>query len=90
VAGQAGEISLSTASYIRLPLGAKLTVVSAPGRPVLTIVGYGDEQVNPEDAWVVPGEIAALRAPGPRPRSRCSTRSPMPALPSSSAPTWLS
>jgi putative ABC transport system permease protein len=59
-----GEISLSTASYIRLPLGAKLTVVSAPGRPVLTIVGYGDEQVNPEDAWVVPGEIAALRAAG--------------------------
>jgi putative ABC transport system permease protein len=59
-----GEISLSTASYIRLSLGAKLTVVSAPGRPVLTIVGYGDVQVNPEDAWVVPGEIAALRAAG--------------------------
>jgi putative ABC transport system permease protein len=59
-----GEISASTASTIRLPLGAKLTVLSAPGRPVLTLIGYGDTQLNPEDAWVVPGEIAALRAAG--------------------------
>jgi putative ABC transport system permease protein len=59
-----GEISLSTSTTIRLPLGAKLTVTSAPGRPVLTVTGYGDTQVNPEDAWVVPGEIAVLRAAG--------------------------
>ena len=59
-----GEISLSTSSIIRLPLGAKLTVLSAPVRPVLTVVGYGDDQVNPEDAWVAPSEIAALRAAG--------------------------
>jgi putative ABC transport system permease protein len=59
-----GEISLSTHTVIRLPLGARLTVFSAPGRPTLTVVGYGDTQVNPEDAWVVPGEIAALRAAG--------------------------
>jgi putative ABC transport system permease protein len=59
-----GEISLSTSSIVRLPLGAKLTVLSAPGRPSLTVVGYGDTQVNPEDAWVLPGEIAALRAAG--------------------------
>ena len=59
-----GEISASTISTIRLPLGAKLTVTSAPGRPVLTLVGYGDTQLNPEDAWVVPSEIAALRAAG--------------------------
>ncbi len=59
-----GEISLSTSAIIRLPLGAKLTVLSAPGRPVLTVVGYGDTQVNPEQAWVVPGEIAALRPAG--------------------------
>jgi putative ABC transport system permease protein len=31
---------------------------------VLTVVGYGDTEVNPEDAWVVPGEIAVLRAAG--------------------------
>jgi len=59
-----GEISLSTHTIIRLPLGARLTVTSAPRRPVLTVVGYGDELVSPEDAWVVPGEIAALRAAG--------------------------
>ena len=59
-----GEISLSTHTIIRLPLGAKLTVLGAPGRPALTVVGYGDELVNPEDAWVVPSEIAALRAAG--------------------------
>jgi putative ABC transport system permease protein len=58
------EISASSSSPIRLPLGAKLTVLSAPGRPVLSLVGYGDTQLNPEDAWVAPGEIAALRAAG--------------------------
>ena len=59
-----GEISLSTSTTIRLPLGAKLTVLSAPGLPSLTVVGYGDDLVSPEDAWVVPGEIAALRTAG--------------------------
>ena len=59
-----GEISLAVRSGIRVPLGARLTVTSAPGRPVLTVTGYGDELVSPEDAWVVPGEIAALRAAG--------------------------
>jgi putative ABC transport system permease protein len=59
-----GEISLSTSNVIRVPLGAKLTVLSAPGRPSLTVTGYGDVAVNPEDAWVVPSEIAALRAAG--------------------------
>ena len=47
-----------------MPLGTKLTVTSAPARPSLTLTGYGDAQVNPEDSWVVPGEIAALRAAG--------------------------
>jgi putative ABC transport system permease protein len=61
---RSGEISLSTSSIVRVSLGAKLTVLSAPVRPVLTVVGYGDDQVNPEDAWVVPSEVAALRAAG--------------------------
>ena len=59
-----GEISLAVTSIIRVAPGARLTVISAPGRPVLTVTGYGDELVSPEDAWVVPGEIAALRAAG--------------------------
>src|SRR5712691_6837995 len=59
-----GEISLAVSSSIRPPLGAKLTVTSAPGRPRLTVAGYGDTAMNYADAWVVPGEIAALRAAG--------------------------
>jgi putative ABC transport system permease protein len=59
-----GEISLSISTVIRLPLGSKLTVLSAPGRPVLTVVGYGDQRTSFEDAWVAPGEVAALRAAG--------------------------
>jgi putative ABC transport system permease protein len=58
------EISLSLSTVIRLPLDSKLAVLSAPGRPLLTVVGYGDQRTSFEDAWVVPGEIAALRAAG--------------------------
>ena len=61
---RSGEISLSISTVIRLPLGSKLTVLSAAGRPVLTVVGYGDQRTSFEDAWVTPGEIAALRAAG--------------------------
>jgi putative ABC transport system permease protein len=59
-----GEISLAILTAIRLPLGSKITVSSAPGHPKLTITGYADQQLNYEDAWVTPGEIAALRATG--------------------------
>ena len=59
-----GEISLAIPRIIRVRLGAKLTVTSAPGQPALTVAGYGDELVSPEDAWVTPSEIAALRAAG--------------------------
>ncbi len=59
-----GEISVAVNTGLRLPLGGKLTVISAPGRPVLTLTGYGDARVPYEDAWVVPGEIAALRPAG--------------------------
>jgi putative ABC transport system permease protein len=57
-----GEISLAVRTIIRLRVGGKLTVISAPGRPSLTVTGYGDQAVSYEDAWVVPSEIAALRA----------------------------
>ncbi|MBO0814096.1 MAG: ABC transporter permease [Actinobacteria bacterium] len=61
---RAGEVSLAITSDIRLPLGSKVTVISAPGRPSLTIVGYADQALSYEKAWVAPGEISALRAPG--------------------------
>jgi putative ABC transport system permease protein len=56
-----GQVSLAITTGIRVPLGSKLTVVSAPGRPALTVTGYAQTQVNYEDAWVTPSEIAALR-----------------------------
>jgi putative ABC transport system permease protein len=59
-----GEISLALTTGIRVPLGSRLTVISAPGRPVLTVTGYAQTQVNYEDAWVTPGEIAKLRPAG--------------------------
>jgi len=59
-----GQISLAINTGLRLAVGGKLTVISAPGRPTLTVTGYGDTRVPYEDAWVMPGEIAALRAAG--------------------------
>ena len=59
-----GQISLAITTEIRLPLGSKLTVTSAPGTPALTVVGYDDQNVTYEDAWVTPSQIPALRATG--------------------------
>ena len=59
-----GEISLAMATGIRLPLGSKVTVISAPGKPKLTVVGFGNQNVTYEDAWVVPSQIPVLRAKG--------------------------
>jgi putative ABC transport system permease protein len=57
-----GQISLAINTGLDLPVGGKLTVISAPGRPVLSVTGYGGTLVNYENAWVVPSEVAALRA----------------------------
>jgi putative ABC transport system permease protein len=60
-----GEISLALTDEVRLPLGSKITVTSAPGRPKLTIVGYAEPgSVSYEDAWVAPSQIPALRPSG--------------------------
>ena len=85
-----GEISLALFAGIRLSLGSKLTVTSAPGQPKLTVVGYGDQNVFYDDAWVVPSQIAALRAKGAPPRTRCSISSPTRPPPHRSTPTWRS
>jgi putative ABC transport system permease protein len=52
------------------PVGSKVTVVSAPGKPKLTIVGYGGSAGRLGEAWVTPGEIAALRPPGTHPTAQ--------------------
>jgi putative ABC transport system permease protein len=53
-------------------VGSKVTVVSAPGKPKLTIVGVGGSvaRLGDADGWVTPGEVAALTPPGTHPRAQ--------------------
>ena len=44
-------------------IGTRITVTSAPGRPVLTVVGVAKSITDTAGAWVLPAEIAALRPP---------------------------
>jgi putative ABC transport system permease protein len=55
---------------VGLPLGTKVTVTSAPGHPVLTVVGTALSVTNSADGWVAPAEIARLRAPGTQPSAQ--------------------
>ena len=45
-------------------IGAQLTVTGVPGSPKLTIVGFAQSITGTAQAWVLPAEVAALRAPG--------------------------
>ena len=67
-ADQPGQMVLadnpSSDIQIGLPLGTRLTVTSAPGHPVLTVVGTATSVTNSANGWVMPGEIARLRTPG--------------------------
>ena len=53
-------------------VGSKVTVISAPGKPKLTIVGVGGSvaRLGDADGWVTPGEIAALTPPGTHPTAQ--------------------
>jgi putative ABC transport system permease protein len=44
-------------------IGTKITVTSAPGHPVLTVVGVAKSITDTAGAWVQPAQIAALRLP---------------------------
>ena len=59
-----GELVLSSDSGFGVPLGTQLTVSGVPGTPRLTVVGYASSINRSADGWVVPSQIAALRAPG--------------------------
>jgi putative ABC transport system permease protein len=59
-----GEIDLASYQPLQVPIGSTVTVTNAPGKPMLTVVGYAGSVVRDEDAWVVPGEVAALRPRG--------------------------
>jgi len=76
--GRLDELTLVTGHWAQKPdqivlsegmgffpgLGTKMTVPTAPGTPVLTVVGIANSITNTADAWVLPGEISALRPAG--------------------------
>ena len=63
-----GQLVLSSdpspGSGFSMPLGTRLTLTSVPGKPVLTVVGIADSVNSSAGGWVVPSEIAKLRAVG--------------------------
>jgi putative ABC transport system permease protein len=63
-----GQIVLSSdpspGSSVSMSLGSRLTMTDVPGKPVLTVVGIADSVNSSAGGWVVPSEIAKLRAPG--------------------------
>jgi len=60
----------SSDDRISLALGTRVTVTSVPGHPVLTVVGTAVSVTDSADGWVVPAEIARLRAPGTTPSAQ--------------------
>ena len=50
--------------------GTQITVTGVPGAPRLTVVGTATSVTRTAQAWVTPGQIAALRAPGTPPRAQ--------------------
>jgi putative ABC transport system permease protein len=59
-----GQIAIAVYANFSPPIGSKVTVTNAPGKPQLTVVGYAGSTARYGDAWVTPGEAAALRKPG--------------------------
>ena len=59
-----GEIVLSSDFPVGLPLGSVIGVSGRPRSPGLVVVGIANSIDQSADGWVLPSEIAALRAPG--------------------------
>jgi putative ABC transport system permease protein len=60
-----GEIVIDpTLSFFPARLGSTITVTSAPGHPKLKVVGLAASISGDQEAWVTPGQLAALRASG--------------------------
>jgi putative ABC transport system permease protein len=53
-----------------LGLGNTLQIMTAPGKPKLTVVGFANSVTSTADGWVAPGQIAALRTPGTPPTAQ--------------------
>jgi putative ABC transport system permease protein len=60
----------SPGSHVGIPLGTRLTVTSAPGRPVLTVVGLASSVTSSAAGWVLPAQVASLRAADAEPAAQ--------------------
>jgi putative ABC transport system permease protein len=56
-----GQIVLANYDSPPFPLSSKVVVTSAPGKPLLTVVGTAGSPGRFGDAWVTPSDITALR-----------------------------
>ena len=61
---QPDQIVLNDAHGPGEQIGTQITVTGVPGSPHLTIVGFAHSITQTAQAWVLPSEVAALRAPG--------------------------
>jgi putative ABC transport system permease protein len=66
-ATQPGQVVLDgsgSGPQLGIPVGTRLTITSAPGKPKLTVVGIASSVTGSADGWVVPSQVAALRQAG--------------------------
>jgi putative ABC transport system permease protein len=59
-----GQVVLNNVHGPGEQIGAQITVAGVPGSPHLLIVGFATSITQTAEAWVLPAEVAALRAPG--------------------------
>jgi putative ABC transport system permease protein len=59
-----GQVVFSNSVQFGYGPGTRITFPGLPGTPTLTVVGTATSVTNSANGWVVPGEIAKLRAPG--------------------------
>jgi putative ABC transport system permease protein len=77
-AAGAGQLVLASdpdpGNNVSVPLGTRLTMPGAAGQVTLTVVGIADSVDSSAAGWVLPSEIARLRAPGSPPAEQMQYR----------------
>lgn len=59
-----GEVVLSDDRPAAVEIGDTITITSAPGKPMLKVVGFAVSVTGDQRDWVVPSQLAALRPAG--------------------------
>ncbi len=59
-----GQIVLSDDRPATVEIGDTITVTSAPGKPMLKVVGFAVSITGDQRDWVIPSQVAALRSGG--------------------------